>query len=248
MINPLYPGLAGLRRQVKFDPAPDRIRAEVEDDFHNFVVTLVHKAGRITAVETQSLRHPWTACPAAGGFLASRLAGIALNDVATTPSPLSHCTHMLDLAIVAAAHARDGSSGRFDMFVGDADGLRRTAELWRDGNLILAWQLDGDLIVTGPAEGRHLRQLRQWLPHEPVWLQEPARLLRRAVSIFGGRHYDYEHLTVAAETPGQQGACFTYQPERAASALPMRGSKRDFTYSAAGEPVEGTASHHGSDQ
>lgn len=248
MISQLHPGVAGLRRQVRFDPSPGRVRAEVEDDFHNFVVTLRHESGRIIAVETESPRHPWTTCPAAGAFLASRLEGMRLGDVAATPSPLSHCTHMLDLAIVAAAHARDDSAGRFDMFVGDAEGARRVAELWRDGRCVLRWQLDGDLIVAGAAVGRQLRRLREWIAAEPSWLEAPARLLRRAIFISAGRIHDYEHLATAADSPRQLGACFTYQPDRAPSARPMRGSKRDFTHSAAGEPVGGAASHHGSER
>lgn len=237
MIDRLYPGLPGLRRQVRLAAGQHAIRAEVEDDFHNFIVILHHADGIVTQVETAAPRHPWTTCPSAGGLLGDSLTGLRLERVASLEQPLLQCTHMLDLAVVGAAHACDRRPTCFNMFVSDRIDDRRWAELWDGESRLLAWQLLGDEIAEGPAEGQNLRRLREWLPRMPLPLQEPARLLRRAIFISNGRRYDYEDVTTAADMKAQLGACFTYQPERAAQAVPVRGSKLDFTDSPAGEPV-----------
>jgi hypothetical protein len=225
----LHPGKPALRRRILLQPGAGAVRGEVEDDFHHFVVTLFHDGFRITRVTTAALRHPWTTCPAAGVLLAARLVGVSLDAIVGFDSPFSHCTHMLDLALLAAAHARDGSPMLYSMFVSDPGTGPRVAQLWRDDSILLDWLLDGDRVASGPGEGRNLRQLRRWLPEFPVHLHEPALALRRVVFISAGRQFDYEARNNASELAAQSGVCFSFQPIRAADALPMRGSKLDFT-------------------
>lgn len=230
----LYPGVPGLRRRILLQPEPGEVRAEVEDDFHHFVVTLFHNGERIMRVATAAPRHPWTTCPAAGGLLAARLAGVALDEAAGFDSPFSHCTHMLDLALLAAAHAHDAAPLLYSMFVSDPGAGMRRAQLWRDDRTLIDWMLDGDRVASGAGEGRNLRQLRDWLPELPMELRESAMALRRAVFISAGRRYDYEGMNNAAELTTQAGVCFSFQPVRSAQALPMRGSKLDFTVDRSG--------------
>ncbi|ODP38452.1 hypothetical protein [Sphingomonas turrisvirgatae] len=230
----LYPGCPGLRRRILLRPGPDAVRGEVEDDFHHFVVALFHDRERITQVSTAAPRHPWTSCPAAGDLLAARLRGVPLGEAAGFDSPYSHCTHMLDLALLAAAHAHDDVPLLYSMFVADPGSALRAAQVWRGESIVLDWMLDGDRVAAGPGEGNNLRRLREWLPELRPRLREPATVLRRAIFISSGRRFDYEHVDNASVLTRQVGACFTFQPERSGTALPVRGSKLDFTAERAG--------------
>lgn len=225
-----HPGVPGCRRRVLVEPEPGRVRASVEDDFHHFIVEIEHRDGVIIDVKTQAPRYPWTTCPEAGRLLADKLCGLDLDAAAALPDPLSHCTHLYDLALIAAAHATEVRPTTFSAFVGDAVDGRRTTELRRDGAIVLDWPLEGDVIAGASAlAGRNLRQMRDWLPAEPPEIQEAARILRRTIFIAGGRGLPLDDLGDA--TFGRMGACFTFHPERASSARRMRGSVRDFTYS-----------------
>ena len=230
----LHPGHSGLRRRILLQPEHDAVRGEVEDDFHHFVVTLHHDRERITHVSTAAPRHPWTSCPAAGDLLAARLRGVPLGEAAGFDSPYAHCTHMLDLALLAAAHARDHVPLLYSMFVADHASAPRSAQLWRGESIVLDWMLDGDQVAAGPGNGNNLRRLREWLPELAPRLREPATVLRRAIFISSGRRFDYEDIDNASALTRQVGACFTFQPERSGTALPMRGSRIDFTGGRAG--------------
>ena len=54
-------------------------------------------------------------------------------------APLTHCTHMLDLAILAAAHAGDAAPTLYEMLVDDPGNGPRQAILRRNGVEALRW-------------------------------------------------------------------------------------------------------------
>lgn len=224
----IEPGRIGLRRSQLIEPGPGRVRAEVEDDYHRFLVELAHDGERITGVSTDSKRFPWTTCPSAGDHLVARLTGAALREVEGREQPLSHCTHMLDLAILAAAHAGDAEPTLYTMFVGDPDGKPRPAILRRDGAEILRWTVDGTVLIEpGMMAGRDLRMLKHWIGEIDPTLREPTRVLRRGVFIARGRGYDYSQLTTAAAVNAPV-ACYTFSPEHGADAWHLDDSMRDF--------------------
>src|SRR4051812_35855186 len=132
-------GKLGCRRLQLIDPQPGHVTAEVEDDYHRFFVELSHDGERITGVATNAKRFPWTTCPSAGAHLAERLTGAPLSEVASRENPLTHCTHMLDLAILAAAHAQDGAPTLYEMLVDDPHEGPREAILRSNGAETLRW-------------------------------------------------------------------------------------------------------------
>jgi hypothetical protein len=223
------PGDKGLRRAQLIEPEAGLVRAEVEDDYHRFVVFLAHDGSRITEVRTESPRPPWTTCPAAGDHLRDRLVGVPLNEVATQDDPLSHCTHMLDLAIFAAAHALDQRPTAYTMLVGDAvDGVK-TAILQRDGGEILRWHVNNSaLLEPGMMAGRDLRTLKHWIGELDPVLHEPVRVLRRAVFIAQGRGFNHAKVTTAAAAMNGRTACYTFSAEHAENAWRYLDSIRDF--------------------
>lgn len=228
--GPIHPGKPGIRRRILIVPENGHARGDLEDDFHHFIIEIDHDGETITSVETQAPRPPWTTCPSAGPFLGDKLKGTKLDEASTFDVQLSHCTHLYDLALVTAAHARDDHPTLFSMFQSDPIDGKCRAEMYRNGVLELAWDLDGQTILPPSAmAGKNLRQLKHWVKELTPQQQEAALLLRRVVFISGGRYYDYSSIKNAAQVPGQEGACFTFNRERAPFGTPTVGTKWDFT-------------------
>jgi hypothetical protein len=232
-IHPEFP--PGLWRRIVLQPGPSYIGGALEDDMHRFHLRIDHAGGRIVAVAARALRHPWSACPGATEFIATELTGELLEDVARR-DPYQHCTHLFDLAVLAAAHADDGDPTCFDMRVADRVEQRTTATLAENGIEQLRWRLDGTKIA---GTDRDLRQLSQWKrelpPHEAEW----AMLLRRAVFVSGARQYRAPSLEqTAALNEGRMGVCFNYQLPQAEHSTRTPNWHRDFSESGR-EPLEG---------
>ena len=237
----------GLWRRIVLAPRPGWITAGLEDDLHRFHVRLHHAHGMITAVDAEARRHPWTACAGAPGHLGGELAGKTLVEVAALPAP-EHCTHLRDLAVLAAAHAGDGQDTRLDMRVADRVDGRTTATLCEDDRPVLEWLLDGT-VIAAPAElagieqagielagielaGRDLRQLSRWQGELTARLAEYAHVLRRAVFVLGGRQFEAPAgQTTADMGPGRMGVCYNYQMPQAATSRRPAVWKRDFSLS-----------------
>jgi len=214
------------------------VRGDLEDDFHRFGVTVHHDGTTVLAVEGDSHRYPWTTCPSAVEPL-RRLAGAplttALSALGEHGEARQNCTHLFDLSGLAIAHAaRDASDVRtYDVAIPDRDGNRTTPELWRDGELVLHWDLAGRTI-RGPApfvdvslRGGFLAWAEDAFDAD---LAEAASVLRRACDISLGRFMDLD-VFETAEMLGDQvrGTCHSFQPETMVKAVRVKGQTRDFT-------------------
>lgn len=223
-------GRPGLRRNILILPKPGTVEIELEDDFHHFILKLEHDGTTVTTVQTAAPRHPWTTCPASGPFLASRLENTPLRDVRGFDTPLIHCTHLHDLAVIAARHALSGEALFYSAFVADPVEGKVFASLHRNGVCVLEWRLNGQDIEPGSAyAGYNLRKLKVWastLDPEP---REHAEILRRAVFVANGRGFSPGSVERASELEGMQGACFTFDTDRSAHAAPVVGSKKDYS-------------------
>lgn len=229
----------GVWRRIVLQPGPGWIGAVLEDDMHRMNLRLHHDGAHVTGVSAETLRAPWSACPGAGGFLAGELTGAALAEVAAR-DPSVHCTHLFDLAVLAAAHAADTAPTRFDLRVADRVDERTTATLDVDGVEAMRWYLDGTLI-EGPAPfaGRDLRALSKWKGELAPRDAERALLLRRAVYISGARQYVPPPMESAANGGALRlGVCFNYQLPQAAQSRRHAVWRKDFSQSG-DEPLAG---------
>ncbi|RYY25846.1 MAG: hypothetical protein EOP62_12035 [Sphingomonadales bacterium] len=223
----------GYRRRVRIVPQIGRVDVDMEDDAHCFGVTLTHDGTTILAVETSAPRYPWTTCPAAGVFLASKMTGVLLADAADVQNQRDHCTHMYDLFVLAARHAPDHAPTVYDIRVSDpvdgggAAGIR-LAEIDLNGETILRWRLGDPTGVDGIAGG-NLRELDAWTRTLTDDLQEAGRMLRRGALVSGTRFFDFPVGAAAGAMTQMIGACFTYQPGRADTALRVADTIRDFS-------------------
>ncbi|MDR2857283.1 MAG: hypothetical protein LBV50_05485 [Novosphingobium sp.] len=226
---PLFP--PGFWRRIVLYPGGHSsiggwIGAALEDDMHRFHIRIDHVEGRIAAVAARAMRHPWSACPGAAGFIAGDLTGELLADVARR-DPSQHCTHLYDLAILAAAHAGDTAPTRYDMKVADRVEDRTTATLAENEVEKLRWQLVGTAIA---GTDRNLRQLSGWKQELPPREAEWTTLLRRAVFVSGARQYRAPSLAeTATMNRGRMGVCYNYQMPQAETSTRTPDWHRDFS-------------------
>ncbi len=212
--------------------AQGEARAVLEDDFHHFRVTLRHQDGCILSVEGGAPRHPYTACASAIGEL-PLLVGMPLDAVANAVTRATdatgQCTHLLDLAGLAMAAAVRGPGRRqYDLEVPDRIDGRTQARLIRDGESVLAWDIEGDRIVA-PSDwaevSLHAGFARRALASASTDEAEGAIVLRRGAVISIGRSKNLDLQVHARAT----GLCFAQQPFRATLAMRVVGSTLDFS-------------------
>ena len=223
--------LPGFRRSFRVATGANWVSSEVEDDFHRMSVTVHHDGTIATVLEPVMTRAPWTTCPGAVAELVRTFTGVALSGFAGRGDKPANCTHLHDLALLAAAHAADTAPTRYDVLISDpaeagygAD-VRR-AEVRRDGVTVLAWVESGFRLLE-PAElaGMTLDKMRPWIEKLDPARQEAARLLRWGNMIANGRIIPLQKQSDASRMPAN---CYTFQPLRAMHAKRV-GAIRDFS-------------------
>lgn len=202
--------LPGFRRRFRITPAAHWVRAEVEDDMHCMRVLLRHDGTCVQSVEAEMIRAPWTTCPGAPEQLCKTFSGVALAAFARRGERQSNCTHLHDLALLAAAHAQDGAVLVYDILVSDPVAGLRLAELRRNGQCVLAWQERGNHIESPAAmAGLASNQLRPWIDALTGEALEHARLLRWAAMLAHGRTIPLAQQSDAMRMPPN---CYSFQP------------------------------------
>jgi hypothetical protein len=215
-------------------PALNSVRSQLEDDFHHMSVTLHHDGVSAISLEPIVIRAPWTTCPGAVAELQRTFTGVSLSAFAARGDKHANCTHLHDLALMAAAHAKDAGPTQFDILVSDPIGGKRRAEVRRDGVRLLSW-LESSFRLLEPAElaGLTLDKMRPWIDTLEPAQQEAARLLRWGNMIANGRIIPMEKQSDASRMPAN---CYTFQPHRAVQAKRV-GVIRDFSTGSA-QPLD----------
>lgn len=175
-------------------------------------VSLQHDGQQITGIACDMDRAPWTTCPGAPLVLERTFLGTALADAARRGEKQANCTHLYDLAVLAAAHAADAAPLVYDIEVSDpAEGLWHAA-IARDGAVLVQFS-HRDNVLTAPAQlaGTSLFKLRGWIEALPEPKREAARLLQWGTILAHGRVIPMARQSDAAAMPSN---CFTFQPQR----------------------------------
>lgn len=217
---------SGYRRRIRIEPQPGVVAAMLEDDIHCLAVILRHDGERVLAVEPLPHRMPWNTCPAAGEQLVATFAGRPLAEVTARREKRANCTHLHDMAVLAAAHAGDTAPIDYAIDVSDPVDGGRVLEVRRNGALLHRW-LERDGMLTEPAAiaGQPLFTLRDWINSLEGEAQEAARLLQWGGLVAHGRTMPLDQQSNAAELPAN---CYTLQPERAVHARRI-GERFDFS-------------------
>lgn len=218
----------GYRRRIHVVPEAGRVTALLEDDIHSMAVRLHHDGSRVSEVETFLDRMPWNTCPGAAAVLVDTFNGKPLAEVTLRTARKANCTHLHDLAVLAAEHARDETETTFDIRVSDPVGGLRVLELDRNGTRMLRWlEQNGQMISPPELAGRSLLTLRDALSAMPPEKAQAARLLQWAGLVAHGRTIPLERQSDATQMPAN---CYTFQPERAPLARRV-GAVIDFSSS-----------------
>ena len=226
--------MPGFRRRFRVTPGAGWVRAELEDDYHCMCVTIRHASGIADGIEAVMHRAPWSTCPGAETQLKQTFTSVALDGFAARGAKQANCTHLHDLATLAAAHAGDPAPLVYDVLVSDPVEGKSHAEIRRNGTMLLAWTLAGFTILTpGDAAGLNLFKLGEYLKTLDSSREEAARVLRWGTMIAHGRAIPLENQSDATKMPPN---CFTFQPEMAVRAKRI-GEIRDFSLGGVG-PLE----------
>jgi hypothetical protein len=229
---------ATYRRSVLIRSDASSASADLEDDPHRFGVDIRHDGNRVTRVAGRAIRTPWTSCPLAVEIL-RKLEGVEL--LRSPFAVLRHiaqreqCTHMMDLAALAiSAAARGIRRRRYDAAfkLSCADGECRQGWISADGGSREAWQVDYELIVEPSRyRGLELRRAGSWVANHALSEDELEALfvVRRAHLVSGGLRFAPDTPATPLDQSWMQGACFTFQPQHAASSARVIGSTLDFT-------------------
>lgn len=236
-LNPQY-GTGTYRRKIRLESSPGCVRAELEDDYHAFRLTMEHRAGLIARVGAQSLRVPSVTCTEAPDMLA-RFAGQSLDlrrgEFRGVENPRSHCTHLHDLLWLACVHARRPAGVRgYDITMPDLRDGRTIAEVCIDGVAIHRWTTDlKDILAPEIHVGRPLyKGFVRWSEAEFSGdALDAAILLQRGIAVGSARRVDVAAVRAAGLNldPAMEGACYTHQRETRLRYMPMPGNIRDFS-------------------
>ena len=223
---PLIDEVPGFRRRFVITPDQGVVTAALEDDVHCMAVTLHHDGARIQRVEGHMKRWPWSTCPGAAAALEAAFAGVPLASATERGGKRNNCTHLYDLAELAAAHALDAAATLYELLVTDPlEGLI-DAELRCNGEPVLRWKLRGiEVLEPAAIAGRSILHLRDWIASLDRSAREAARIAQWGCLVAHGRQLDWSQ---SAKQMAPPGSCHTFQPENASQAKHI-GRRHDFS-------------------
>src|SRR5690349_9253723 len=101
-----------------------QVHGALEDCNHGFQSTVFYQHGRVSEIKPQFMRIPFTTCGGAETPL-KKLLGVAITaspaELLAIAPPLSNCTHLHDLTLLAIAHSqREETMVQYDVEVTDA--------------------------------------------------------------------------------------------------------------------------------
>jgi hypothetical protein len=217
-------------RRVVALPEGDRVRAALEDEMHHMEMHLFHDGERITEIQAISHRIPWSACPGGPGRL-RELIGTPLRRMHKSPGVEGklQCTHLLDLARLAMAHAMSQTPVQYDVSVEDRIDDRTIAELLRNGEPVLRWELTGPTVTNaGAFEGFAVYGAPTWPEGidddtvEAAWVMRRVFFIApiRGPSAFMNRDPSFGNFNYlkTIKHAGLANQCYAFQPDKVEAA------------------------------
>lgn len=234
-LNPDY-GTGSTIRRVSLHAQSNRVDGHLLDNFHEMRCSVVHDASIVTAITGQSVRIPTTACPAAVHQLQS-LVGLPIStprrDFYAGGIARNHCTHLLDLAVMAIGHAqRPATEILYEAEVPDEVEAPVPVSIWRNCRLVCRWLVrQGTILEPLELQGKPLGTgFAAWasLAFEQDQL-EAATILARTWLIAVGRRYHPSQAAglPARDNPEMLGRCYAYSAGQVKTAV-MTGEKEVY--------------------
>lgn len=227
------------RRRIRLvNLAPTHAAGELEDDFHHFRVDLRHDGTTILEARGRYLRGPWTVCanaPEPLRAIESRPLTRSSTGIGAYTAARANCTHLFDLAGLVVAHATRADAERvYDVEITDPVGEEQSsrATMWRDGAVVLEWQLERFEIVApkqwaaAPLRSGFIAWAEQNLDADTC---EAAIALRRVIDIAIGRGGNLDLVSGPADVLDiMEGKCQAFLPGNVEIGRRNVGSARHF--------------------
>ncbi len=240
-LNPDF-GRGCYRRRIRLRALPGRVEAELEDSNHGLRCAIDHDGQRVTGVESETLRVPFSTCSGASEPLRA-LIGVELSlqprAIAEAVNPRANCTHLYDLALLAIAHGHRNAGGgpssrNYELRVDDEHDGPSDAMVWLDGELIHHW-CAADWTIASPAELSDkplYKGFAAWANDEfDGDAREAAFVLHKGYFVASARRYDLNAAAGQAATAHMYlpGVCHSYSPGIVEQAVRLENSVRDFS-------------------
>jgi len=225
--NPDY-GHGTCRRMVAFKSHNNIVEAHLSDDFHEMRCFVRHDGAIVTHIESETIRIPTSACPAATAQL-QKLIGVPIKtprgDYYADDRARAHCTHLYDLAVLAIGLAPAASlQTRFEANVPDETDAPVVLTVRQDGRIIHEWTVrDGTLLAPEPLRGNTLAKgFARWAAAAfSGTTLDAATILARTWLIAVGRQFQMSEAQSKpiADNHEMVGRCFAYNKPNLQSAI-----------------------------
>lgn len=225
--NPDY-GTGACRRIITIASRQGVVDAHLSDDFHEIRCRVSHDGQIVTAIESEAIRIPTSACPAAASVL-QELVGVRLDTSRRAffadGRALRHCTHLFDLAVLAIGFGQAPPvQTRFEAIVPDEVNAPVHLSIRQDNQLIHRWIVrDGVILEPEALRGNVLgKGFAHWASTAFSGTDlDAATILARTWLIAIGRQFLIAAATgqSIANNRDMMGRCFAYAPENATTAV-----------------------------
>jgi hypothetical protein len=220
--NPAY-GLGVTERRIDLERSGRACTAHLVDSFHEMLCEVRSDGERVIDAAGSFRRYPTSICPGAATEL-RQLIGMPLDRAERrhlgTARARRHCTHLLDLALLAVRHlTRTATHRRYEARVPDGRDEPVPLTVLRDGAVVLQWVgRDGVLLDPPRLAGLSLRQgFGRWAAEKlDAETHEAATILARTVLIARGREFDVRAWAGRPIGPrrGPVDVCYAYSAAR----------------------------------
>jgi hypothetical protein len=244
-MNPDY-GNGVFRRRIRLiregNAHSGNVQGALEDCNHGFRSTVFYVNDKVTDIRPEFMRIPFTTCDGAYKPLQSLVGASAEStpaELLALAPPLSNCTHLHDLTLLAIAHTqRKEKIVQYDVEVTDAiDGFSEL-RVWRttdhdNKKLMHHWQSSNYKISSPPElkENPLFMGFSRWANETFSGIDnEAAFVLQKGNLVSIGRMLDVNAMEGSrAKDENDRIACFTYSPENSAHGYRIGRTVRDFT-------------------
>ena len=225
--NPNF-GNGSCVRRISLRSEGSVVQGHLADNFHEMRCVVGHDTGLVTRITSEAVRIPTTACPAAAGQIQSFTGlpvGTPTREFYRDGRGRHHCTHLLDLAVLAIGHAaKPASTVTYEAVVPDEVDEPVTITIARNGQLVHRWLIrEGIIVEPAQLSGKTLdKGFASWativLDRDAL---DAATILARTWLVAIGRRY---LPTLAAgrpalDNPGMLGRCYAYSMPHVANAV-----------------------------
>ena len=232
-------------RAIKLEKRQDEqgkfVLGELEDCNHGFRVKVYYDDKQIVDIKGSALRHPLNTCPGALHILRELVGcpiGLSMKALSRRMNPTDHCTHWLDLTLLAIKHIERQEILRH--YVVDAPDEAESAQ-WvsvkRNDEVILSWKIFNWSILQPEnlADKTLFKGFAGWASEYAAGdedLLEACLVLQKGYFVSSARRFDLSLVEgeEAKKHDVMHGACFSYSEPQLSEAIRTKDSVRDFTH------------------